>query len=263
MQVIFGRKRPDPVKHARLLKFGDYVKLASLPIPPPECDYTPKALGPLSNVYDNDALGDCVIAGYYHVKAVATGNASGSPFLASDEQIVADYGAIGGYVPGKPETDQGCDEVTAIDYWRDHGDAAGTHILGAVLLDPTNVSLLQLALWLSENLYFGVELPDGWVNPMPSDSGFTWDVSGDPNPAQGHCFISAGYDRAGVKIDTWGMLGTLTYAACAKYAAGGVGGAVYSLITPDVLAKGATLAPNGVDWVALQADLSKLGAAVS
>jgi hypothetical protein len=38
---------------------------------------------------------------------------------------------------------------------------------------------------------------------------------------------------------------------------------VYAILTPDVLATGQTLAPNGIDWSALQADLARIGAPVS
>lgn len=262
--VVGGRRRPvhlvAPSAGRRMLKLADYMKLAALPTPPTSLDLTSAAATPLANVYGNDSLGDCVIAGYYHVKGVETGNATpGGAFVATDAQILADYSAIGGYVPGDASTDQGCDEVTALDHWHDPGDQAGTKIAGYVLLDATNVQELQIALDLFGNHYFGVELPDAWISPFPSGPGFTWDVAGDPDPNNGHCFIGAGYDTSGVLIDTWGMIGKLTYAAVAKYAAAANGGQVYAILTPDQLAAGQTKAPNGIDWTALQSDLASLG----
>lgn len=262
--VVGGRRRPihlvSPGAGHRMLKLADYTRLAALPPPPASLDLTAAASTPLANVYDNDHLGDCVIAGYYHVKAVETGNATpDGAFVATDGQILADYAAIGGYVVGDESTDQGCDEVTALDHWHDPGDQAGTKIAGYVLLDATNVQELQIALYLFGNHYFGVELPDGWISPFPSGPGFTWDVAGDPDPNNGHCFIGAGYETTGVLIDTWGMLGRITYAAIAKYAAAAAGGQVYAILTPDQLAAGQTKAPNGVDWSALQANLAALG----
>jgi hypothetical protein len=254
-QIVFGRKRPA-AGHGMKLKLSTYLN-GQLPAAPASADYSPKAAA-LSNVYLNDQLGDCVVAGGYHVEGVATGNA-GNPFTASSAQLIKDYSAIGGYVPGDPSTDQGCDEPTALDYWKKNGFANGTKLLGWLAVDPSNVAELMSAVFLFENLYFGVELPDAWVNPFPAGNGFTWGVAGAADPQNGHCFIGYGYDSNGVKIDTWGMLGTLTWAALAKYCATAVGGAVYVLLTPDMLAKGQTKAPNGVDWAALIADFNSIG----
>ena len=48
--------------------------------------------------------------------------------------------------------------------------------------------------------------------------GFVWDVAGPANPDNGHCFVGVGYTDIGVVIDSWGMLGTITWAAIAAYA---------------------------------------------
>ena len=93
--IVFGRKRP---KSRQCLRLSNYLR-ASLPAPPTSMDYTPKANSSLVNIYGNDQLGDCVIAGGYHVVGVETGNA-GNQFIASSTQITNDYSAIGGYVPG-------------------------------------------------------------------------------------------------------------------------------------------------------------------
>jgi hypothetical protein len=255
-----GRRRPpSPKPGEKRLHLADYLHAPDLPIPPSSCDYTAEGAGALAEVYDNDRLGDCVIAGLYHVLGVATGNATGTPFIASEAQILADYSAIGGYNPADPSTDQGCDEIAALQYWHTTGAADGSKIAGYVLLDPTNVGEIQLACWLFENLYFGLELPDAWISPFPSGPGFVWDVAGDPVPEHGHCIMAAGYDGGAVTIGTWGLTGKLTFAAIAKYAAAAAGGAVYALLTTDALAAGQTQAPNGIDWSSLQDDLALLG----
>ena len=256
--VKFGRRRPIAIgPHFRL---ANYLR-ASLPSPPASCDYSPAAASALAQMYGNDVLGDCVIAGGYHIVGVETGNA-GKAFIATEAQIEKDYGAIGGYVPGDPSTDNGCDEVTAMNYWQNKGFADGTKSLGWLSLDPDNQAEIMQAIWLFENCMFGVELPDGWVNPFPSSSGFTWDVAGDPDPDNGHCYVGCGYNSAGVKIDTWGMLGTNTWAAVKKYCAASAGGQLLVLITPDQLAKGQAKAPNGVAWTDLIADFDSMGGTV-
>jgi hypothetical protein len=256
--IKFARKRPVPGGYC--LKLHNYLR-ASLPTPPTSVDYTGKAVSVLANIYDNDTLGDCVIAGGYHVVGVETGNA-GKVFTATNSQIIADYSAIGGYVPGNSNTDQGCDEKTALGYWTSHGFANGTKLLGWLAVDPTNKTELMQALYLFENLYFGIELPDAWITPFPSASGFTWGVAGQADPENGHCIMGAGYNSNGVTIDTWGMLGTLTWAAIAKYCIATEGGEIYVMLTPDQLAKGQTTAPNGVAWTDLISDFDSLGGSV-
>jgi hypothetical protein len=251
-----GRKQPLVV--GPHLKLKNYLRGAALPAAPASCDYSPKAASVLSDIYGNDTLGDCVIAGGYHIVGAETGNA-GDLFHASSAQIVADYSAIGGYVPGDPSTDQGCDLQTALNYWTSHGFANGTKLIAWLGVDPTNVAEMQLALWLFGNLYFGMGLPDAWVQNEPSASGFTWDVAGAYDPNNGHCVMGVGYGSKGIEIDTWGMLGTLTYAACAEYAASKDGGELYVMLTPDQLTKGQSIAPNGVAWTDLLTDWNAIG----
>ena len=256
--VKLGRRRP--VARGPRLRLAKYLQ-ASLPPGPPSVNYSPGGQPALSNIYLNDSLGDCVIAGAYHIVATATGNA-GRLFTATQEQIVADYSAIGGYDPKNPSTDNGCDEPTALNYWVANGFANGTKPLGWLAVNATNRQELQSALYLFENLYFGVEMPDAWVNPMPSASGFVWDSAGDADPNNGHCIIGVGYTDSGVTIDTWGLLGTVTWTALAQYFVPSVHGEAYVLLTPDQLASGQSKAPNGVAWASLIADFDAIGGTV-
>jgi len=242
-----------------------------MPAPPATCDFTKHAAAALSKIYDNDTLGDCVIAGMAHVVGVMTGNAGAKPFLYSNAQIVGLYSAIGGYVPGQASTDQGCDEQTALNYWENNGalppnttSPTGAHkIAGWMTVDSTNVEEFQTALWLFENLYFGIELPDAWVNPMPSASGFVWDAAGPPDPNNGHCVVGVGYTSAGVVIDTWGMTGLMTNAALAKYPNQAANGELYTVVSMDALGKANQKAPSGFDWSQLVADFDSMGGSVA
>jgi hypothetical protein len=252
--VRFGRKRPVAV-HPHL-KLKNYLR-ASLPPAPTSCDYSSSAMAVLSDILGNDQLGDCVIAGGYHVTGVETGNA-GDLFHPTLDQIVQDYSAIGGYVPGDSSTDNGCDLQTAMAYWTQTGFKNGTKLLGYLAVDASNAAEIQSALYLFENLYLGLELPDSYVNPFPASDGFTWDV-GQPDPANGHCIMGLGYDTSGVKIDTWGLLGTFTWRALAALCSAPAGGEAWVMLTPDQLTKGQSRAPNGVDWSSLLADWDSMG----
>ena len=209
-------------------------------------------------MYGNDSLGDCVIAGGYHIVGVETGNA-GKQFIATQKQIIVDYGAIGGYVPNDPSTDNGCDEPTALNYWQNHGFADGTKILGWLSVDPNNLTQVQQVLWLFENLMFGIELPDAWVNPMPQSSGFVWGQAGQADPNNGHCVAGVGYSQGGITIATWGMLGIMTNGAVSQYTAGSSGGELYTILSEDAIIKATKKAPNGFDFSQLSADLASMG----
>jgi hypothetical protein len=257
--VKLGRKRP--VARAPRLHLRRYLKEA-LPTPPDSVDYSSKATDCLSNVYKNDALGDCVIAAGYHIIGVETGNADdGAPFIATDDQIIADYSAIGGYDPNNPTaTDNGCDEQTALHYWMNNGFADGSKLQNFLAVDATDANAVKTALWLFENLFFGIELPDSWINPFPSAPGFAWDNDA-PDPQNGHAICGVGYDANGVQIDTWGLMGTMTWEAIAALCVPSAGGELYVLLTPDQIAAGQDKAPNGFDWATLAADFEALGGA--
>ena len=253
-QVKFGRKRPQFVgPHFRL---KNYLR-ASLPSPPTSVDYSGPATSILSDIMGNDRLGDCTCAGAYHIVGVETANA-GDPFHATLLQVVNDYSAVSGYVPGNESTDNGADEITCLNYWTNHGFANGTKLLGWLTVDATNQVEVMTALDLFENLYFGLELPDTYTNPFPGGNGFTWGP-GTPDPEQGHCIIGTGYTTNGVIIDTWGMLGTITWPAIKQLCVPSAGGALYVMLTPDQLAKGAMKAPNGVAWTDLLSDFDTMG----
>jgi hypothetical protein len=54
------------------------------------------------------------------------------------------------------------------------------------------------------------------------------------------------------------LIGTITWAAIAKYCAGAAGGQLYTVLDEAMLIKGQNKAPNGFDWATLQADFKAL-----
>jgi len=254
----FRLGRTRPIARGPQFRLRNYL-LRGLPAPPASCDYSKAAKTALSKLYLNDTLGDCVIAGIGHIVGILTSNA-GVPFLYTNQQIIALYSAIGGYVPGDPATDNGCDEQTALNYWENNGAPAGSHrIAGWLAVNAADPEEYRIALWLFENLYFGMELPAAWIAPMPSASGFIWNVAGNPVPTNGHCVAGAGYGAQGVSIATWGMTGLITDAAIAKYASTQANGALYTVVSQDAIVRASKLAPNGFDWSQLIADFDSMG----
>ncbi len=258
-----GRNRP--VARCPRLSLKNYL-MRGLPAPPANQDYSKKAAKALSQMYLNNQLGDCVIAGMAHVVGVFTGNAGGPTVIYNSTEIIQLYSAIGGYVPGHPNTDHGCDEQTALNYWQQHGapTPSGSHeIAGWLSVNGADRSEYRTALWLFENLYFGLELPNAWINPFPSAPGFVWNVAGPAVPTNGHCVAGVGYTPKGVTICTWGMLGLMTDAAVAKYATTVGAGELYTVVSHDALERATEKAPNGFDWSQLVADFDSMGGCVS
>jgi hypothetical protein len=258
-RIKFGRL---PSKGAlKLPHLHDLVSLKSLPTPPSSCDYTSKALPALHAMYENDALGDCVIAGGYHVLGTETGNADGGPpFVATDAQIVSDYSSIAGYIPGNASTDNGTTLEAAIAYWMKYGFAGGFTLAGAVKVNMADPKMVALAIWLFENVYVGGCLPDAWVQNMPTgDFSVVWDAA-TPDPNNGHCWMSSSYHPDGsIDAVTWGTLLEMTQKAQAEVLVPANGGEGYALITPAMLSKASQKAPNGCDWAGLVAAFDALG----
>lgn len=93
----FRMGRIRPVARCPRFSLRNYLT-RELPPPPASCDYSAKASTALSEMYLNNSLGDCVIAGIGHVVGVLTGNV-GKQYTYDNAQIIKLYSAIGGYVP--------------------------------------------------------------------------------------------------------------------------------------------------------------------
>jgi len=147
-----------------------------------------------------------------------------------------------------------------LDCWRDHGyfaDGSG-RIAGVVSVNGNDPGEVMQAIWLTGAVYFGVELPDAWIDPMPDADGFEWDVAGDADPRNGHCFVALGYSGAGAFINSWGLRGFITWAAIAKYATTALQGELYAVLSPDQISRASAKAPNGFAAAQLAADFAAL-----
>jgi hypothetical protein len=256
--VKFGRVAPK--RKSKALFMRDYLDMKALPPITLPFDFTKAAMPSLRNIFKNNVWGCCVISGGYHLVGTETGNATGSPFVATDDDIYDDYHAIGGFNKNDPSSDQGCNEDEALSWWEENGFRNGTKPIGHLQVDPSNWNEVVASCFLFENLVFGMSLPDEWISPFPSGDGFVWDVSGDANPENGHCVVSPAAATAdGVVIDSWALLGLITKKAIAKYCSARNGGQLFVVLTPDQIAKAQAKAPNGFAWADLLADWNQLG----
>jgi hypothetical protein len=253
----FGRKHR--VGGRATLKLKNYM----IPgvTPPASTNYAAAAAPALAEMYENDSLGDCVIAGIQHVEGVMTGNEPATPLIYTTAQTTAFYSGACGYVPGNPNTDEGCDIETTITWWMKNGAPSGSahKPLAYLEVDPTNQAEVQTAIWLFENLIIGLDLPDAWITPFPSASGFTWDVAGPPDPQNGHCPPGIDYNSNGIIISTWAMTGLMTYAALAYYCAAAQEGECYVVFSQDTLNAATGLAPTGLNYAQMIADWNAMG----
>jgi hypothetical protein len=261
--VIGACKMPD--RHAPRLYLGDYVDLSTLPPSPESCDYSAPAMPVITNLEGNDAYGDCVEAEDAHFIAVMTGN-TGSLFSYTPAMTLAAYTALTGFNPNIPSTDQGTDPTVDMNYYVQNPYADGTKLLGWASVDATNKALVQFAISTFGNLKLWVSLPDAWTNPFPSSSGFVWDVAS-PDSNNGHCIGSCAYNSTlvsivgansqGVQVMTWGLIGTVTWAAFAALFVPAAGGGAAVRITPDWWNKSTGKAPNGFAASDLASDFNK------
>jgi len=178
-----GKRAPrlDP----RNLKLARYLK-PTLPAAPPAAGYIAKVKSwPMML---NDTLGDCVIAAAAHCIEQWTTYAK-TPVVLTDDQVLQGYEAVGGYIPGDPSTDNGCDMLTACKYWQTTG--FGRHKIAAyVQVDPLNLTEIKQAIYLFGNVYAG------WQLPLSVQSSNIWSVpstgaNGDASPGTwgGHCLV--------------------------------------------------------------------------
>ena len=243
-----GRKpaRFDP----RTLRLAKYLTGALPPIPP-AYQWSAKVPPPWG-MMENDRLGDCTCAAAGHAIQTWTANST-TETTPPDSAIEAAYEDVGGYVPGQPNTDNGCCEIDVLNYWRKTG--IGGHNIGAyVSIDPQNLAHVQAACVLFGGLYIGVALP------LTAQTQDVWDVTdpfvplqGDAAPGSwgGHAVFVPDYDAAGMTCVTWGALKRMTAAWWLAYCE-----ECYAIISPDFLNQG--ISPQGFNLALLQQDLQQV-----
>lgn len=255
---VGGRKRPATRKKRYLSRYlGAGITLPTAP----DFDHTVYAGATVPGLLDilgNDRLGDCTACGALHLTE-AINAAAGAPipaFVQSD--AVGFYELSTGYNPADPSSDQGGDEVAVLTAWARQGlDGKGGHAIeGFFDVHPGSVPALRSIAWMFGGLYFGVELPDAYLQ-IPG-SGYVWGT-GTPNPANGHCFVGLGATASGILVDSWGLLGTITYEAIAELCTEANGGALYALLTQENMDRANSLCPAGIDWATLLADFEAEG----
>lgn len=195
---LLGKKAPRVDR--RTLQLADFVELAKLPIIPDTLHIGAKIQGNEWGAMLNDQYGDCVIAAAGHAVQSWTATAPGSLIeTIPDLEILKAYCDVGGYVPGKPSTDNGCVMLDALNYWRKTG-IGGHKILAFVQINPKHTAMVRAAAWLFGGLYAGLALPSSAQRQYVWD----WVPGSTPGSWGGHAVYMHRVFRGGAGCVTWG-----------------------------------------------------------
>lgn len=238
-----------PKHDARTLQLANYLQPSVLPKIPASQDWSGKV--PQWLMLANDNLGCCTISAAGHLIMDWTSNAS-TEIVPTDSDVIKAYSAVSGYDPTTGEGDNGAVELDVLNYWRRHG-IASHKIYAYAALQPRNHSHIKAAVYLFGGVYIGLALPlsarnqDIWDIPAGGFAG-----NGRPNSWGGHSVNVTSYSEEYITVVTWGSLKKMTWAFWQHYC-----DESYAILSKDFIdSKG--VAPNAVNWSALQSDLSSL-----
>ena len=195
---------------ANRLKLSKYLP-ATLPLAPPECDWT-RGITTFGMML-NDNEGDCVFAAGGHAIQTWTA-AQGVVRTPPDRQIQSYYEVWAGFKPSDPSTDNGYVIVDFLNKWHLF-NYCGALIDGYADPDWTNTEHIRQSIYLFGGVDLGLQLPAAW---RTAD---VWDAiggaEGEAGSWGGHSVWVPAYNATGPVCVTWGALKQMTWAALAKY----------------------------------------------
>lgn len=191
------------------------VALNALGAPPASCfDYTAAVTAVVGDDWTmmaNDQLGCCTCSDAGHQRMIRSAN-SGTIYIPTATEVVDLYENFG-YNPANPNTDEGVDELTVMEFLRDHG-AFGTKIDAFANLIPTNLDHLKWAVQIYGASRLGLNLPTS--APDQFDAGKPWDVVPGATVDGGHDVPLVSYVSSNGEtryyVVTWGRLQEVTEA---------------------------------------------------
>jgi hypothetical protein len=237
--------RPGAVK----LLFSAYLDRAALPKRPDQFGHD--SLVSEWHMLGNDRAGCCAWSGAAHETYLWTAMGSERVHITTQD-VIDDYAACTGYVPGDPSTDQGTDMQKAAAYRQKIGTrdsrAARHKIAAYVSVDPKSLDDVLTAAWLFGSCALGVTV--GESSERQFEFGEPWD--GAPGPRAGGHYVPLVGRRGGLNyVVTWGRLQAVTDA----FLMANLDQAL-AYLSPEMLRNGKSL--EGFDLAALQSDLEAL-----
>ncbi len=198
------------IEDPRTLKIRNY--LAMLPT-------APKLFG-FGTLYKdwgmlgNDQYGNCVFAGADHETMILNKARKGINVPFSAKTALADYGAVTGFDPNIPGSDQGTYTIDAMKYRQKTGVIDNNDIrhkiYAYVSIDPKDFDLLVSATFVFGVVGMGFEFPDTAFDQF--DNNQIWDVVSGASIEGGHYIPTVGSVDSPNKITaiTWGKRQELT-----------------------------------------------------
>jgi hypothetical protein len=221
MNYKLGRKpaRHTPQSHLRGLRLARHlIDLGPAPSASPDWVSAVTKQSPDGwTMAGNDQYGDCVFADCAHQEMLRTANA-GTIWIPSTADVLALYSAVTGFNPSNPSTDNGADELTAIEYLTTSG-WLGRKLDAHAEIDPTNHDHVGWAVCLFGACRLGVNLPASAMDQF--QAGKPWDYVGG-SPLDGGHDVPVVLYKDGINsillIVSWGQLVEVTPAfMAAKY----------------------------------------------
>lgn len=241
-------KLPPKVNRKTLL-FSDYLKATAPPAPPEKLGWEYKV--PTWGMMKNDSVGCCTCSAYGHMVMNWTAHTS-SIVIPSDEQVIAMYSAVTGYVPGNESTDNGAAITDILQYGQKKG-MDGHKIVGWAAVDTTNIEHIKQAIEIFGALDIGVNLPANAMDQFNAEE--DWHIDPENNGIEGgHCIPLMGYGSVGAACITWGRIQYMHWDWFSRYC-----DEAYAAISAEWLAANG-MAPNSLDMAALQSDLQAIAA---
>lgn len=189
-----------PAKHSlKSVALSNYTKMSAIAFPPVMAWERPIELGMLGN----DMVGDCTVAGFYHMQMTERSVAqAGNPLIVTTEQALSDYSAITGYDPTTGANDNGAYCADVLTYFQNK-----KMIAGKASVDYHNVDMVKAAIFLFGGLYTGFTVPQSTVDELQQGIAPTFNfVANDTATNEGHCVNFVGYGRNGCAFDSWGKV---------------------------------------------------------
>jgi hypothetical protein len=203
-------KKVDP----RTLKFSKFLVKTNLPTLPDTYDEDQIFSNMVdNNMYLNDTLGDCVMAGRAHMTLRFEDFEQDIVISITDNDVRTEYfKETGG-------TDSGLNMLDSLNKWRQQGwKAAGqTYFIHAYAeVNIVNHDELKYCVYLLRGCYTGFNVPQSAINQF--NTGQIWDViANDGGIVGGHCVYIVGFNVTGPVCITWGQKQQMTWAFWDKY----------------------------------------------
>ena len=203
----------------------------------------------------NDQLGDCTIAAVDHAQKLWRANAGTGMRVMTQAELLAAYGAVSGFRPDDPTSDQGAVWSDVLTTWQRDGFAMGGALdrtAAFVRVAPGDENELRLAVQ-----WFGCAMV-GLAMPLSAQTQGVWAPTvgpeGEPGSWGGHAVSIVGYDPAGLTCITWGAPKRLTWPfwrACGTEA--------WAVLSADWIERSGA-SPSGIALDALKTDLAEMAA---